>query len=206
MYSGRGCGRPARIASTTSGLRTSSPGSSLKWVFSCPAADRETRGRVARKPGGPLARPADHGNQAAIVVSDIEVGIRTVGWPAAVGCESGHGPCTERCLVGLVAVRRAVVSGLVMQDEFSRRSALHGEIQGLGPARGSALASIPCSSGRGSIPLWGSRGTRSPDTARPGRCEDRSTSRTCSVRWSSILFCWLCPFHDGSKAAAGRPP
>ena len=40
-----------------------------------------------------------------------------------------HRPGPERCLVGLVAVRRAVVPGLVVKDEFPRRGALHGEIQ-----------------------------------------------------------------------------
>ena len=136
---------PFQNCSTTSGVRTSSPGSSLKWVSSWPAEILQARGLVAREPGGPLARPADHGDHAPAVVGDVEVGIGPVG-------RSARRRARRRAPTGLRARSRGARS---CAPSSCRRSGGAGRIlparcvaargRGPGSARGSASAPVPCS-------------------------------------------------------------
>ena len=85
---------------------------------------------VAFEAGGPLAGPADDRDQAAAVVGDVEVGVSAVGRPAAGGGKGVGRLWAQARGVGLVARRRAIVPGVVVQDEFIFRTPAELDIQG----------------------------------------------------------------------------
>ena len=92
--------------STTSGVRTSSPGCSLKCVSSWPATTRRRSRCVAREVRRPLARPAHRDDQPSAAPLQVEVGQVAVRRPAARGADPLVSPRAQRRFQG--AKSRAV--------------------------------------------------------------------------------------------------
>ena len=122
---------PFQNWTTANGVRTSSPGCSLKRVSSWPPRTRSPRPVVAAELRGPLARPAEHHDHALPRPGDVEVRHVAVGRAAAGGRDPLRRPGPQRRGVRLVVVRPGRTSRVVMQRELAVLAAPKPRVDGL---------------------------------------------------------------------------